>query len=125
MKAIPVRRRSAARRARTCCLSDLELPVRRPINREPTHPGELMREILDEHAKMPIAEAARRMEISRPALYAVLNGESAVTPDMALRFARLTGGTPDLYVNMQTNRDLWLAAHRLNAALDRIRPAGR
>jgi plasmid maintenance system antidote protein VapI len=45
------------------------------------HPGELMREILTEHLKMPIAEAARRMQISRPTLYAVLNGTGGVTAD--------------------------------------------
>jgi plasmid maintenance system antidote protein VapI len=44
----------------------------------PVHPGALMREIL-EGRKLTIAEAARRMMISRPALYAVLNGTAAVT----------------------------------------------
>jgi antitoxin HigA-1 len=103
-------------------MTDLELPVRRPLKRAPTHPGELMREILEEHLKLPIAEAARRLGISRPSLYAVLNGASAVTPEMALRFSRLVGGTPDLYVQMQANRDLWLAEQRLQPQLDKIEP---
>jgi addiction module HigA family antidote len=77
--------------------------------REPTHPGELMREILEEHVKLPIAEAARRMQISRPALYAVLNGKSAVTADMALRFGKLVGGAPELYLRMQDAHSLWHA----------------
>ncbi len=77
--------------------------------REPTHPGELMREILEEHVKLSIAEAARRMQISRPALYAVLNGKSAVTADMALRFGKLVGGAPELYLRMQHAHSLWHA----------------
>jgi addiction module HigA family antidote len=100
-----------------------ELTVDRPIARPPSHPGELMREILDEHVKLPIAEAARRMAISRPALYAALNGAGAVTPDMALRFTRLVGGEPGLYVHMQANRDLWIAQQRLKDTLDQIEPA--
>src|SRR4051794_39243815 len=64
----------------------VDYPVRRPLRRSPTHPGELMREILTEHLRLPIAEAARRMKVSRPSLYAVLNGEGAVTAEMALRF---------------------------------------
>jgi antitoxin HigA-1 len=100
-----------------------ELPVTRPIARAPTHPGELMREILDDHVKLPIAEAARRMKVSRPSLYAVLNGSSAVTADMALRFGRLTGGAADLYLQMQTQRDLWLAEERLRNTLVEIEPA--
>jgi addiction module HigA family antidote len=104
-------------------MPDVELPVRRPIAREPTHPGELMREILEEHVSISISEAARRMDISRPALYAVLNGTGAVTPEMALRFGRLVKGEPDLYVQMQARRDLWLAEQRLKDALANIEPA--
>ncbi|MEA2817675.1 MAG: antitoxin HigA [Rhodospirillaceae bacterium] len=104
-------------------MPDLELPVRRPIAREPTHPGEPMREILDEDVRMPIADAARRMQVSRPALYAVLNGTGAVTPEMALRFGRLVNAAPDLYVQMQMRRDLWLAEQWLKDQLAKIEPA--
>ena len=99
-----------------------DLPVTRPLARAPAHPGELMREILDEHLQLPIAEAARRMKVSRPALYAVLNGTSSVTADMALRFGRLAGANPDLYLNMQTARDLWMAKQRLRDTLVEIEP---
>ena len=94
-----------------------ELPVRRPLKRRPIHPGALMREILEDHVKLTVAEAARRMKVSRPALYAVLNGSAAVTADMALRFARLTGGAPELYLNMQTGHDLEAAQQRLKDEL--------
>ena len=99
-----------------------EYPVRRPLQRAPVHPGALMREILEEHVKMTIAEAARRMKVSRPALYSVLNGTAAVTAEMALRFARLTGGTPELYLNMQTGHDLEVARQRLKDELADIEP---
>src|SRR5580658_1405245 len=100
-----------------------DLQVNRPLARAPVHPGELMREILGEHVKLPIAAAARRMRVSRPSLYAVLNGTAAVTADMVLRFGRLTGGAPELYVQMQAQRDLWLAERRLHDALLEIEPA--
>ena len=90
-----------------------EYPVRRPLKRAAVHPGMLMREILEEHLKLTIAEAARRMGVSRPALYAVLNGTASVTAEMALRFARLSGGPPELYLNMQTAYDLEAARQRL------------
>jgi len=100
-----------------------EYRVKLPLKRAPTHPGTLMREILEEHLKLPKAEAARRLRISRPSLYAVLNGEGAVTADMALRFCRLAGGEPQLYLNMQAGWDLWHAQHRLAATLKAIKPA--
>lgn len=101
-----------------------EYRVRRPLQRAPVHPGALLREILEEHVKMTITEAARRMKISRPALYAVLNGTAAVTAEMALRFACLTGGAPELYLNMQAGHDLELAKQRLQDELADIE-AGR
>ena len=100
-----------------------ELPVRRPLKRPPIHPGALMREILEDHVKLTVAEAARRMKVSRPALYAVLNGSAAVTADMALRFARLTGGVPELYLNMQIGHDLEAARQRLKDELASIESA--
>lgn len=100
-----------------------ELKVSRPLKRPPVHPGELMREILDDHVKLPIAQAARRMKISRQSLYAVLNAQGAVTADMALRFARLTGGRPELYLHMQEAHDLWHAEQRLEKVLKQIEPA--
>lgn len=100
-----------------------ELSVSRPIGRVPSHPGELFREILEDHVKLSVAEAASRMKISRQSLYAVLSGDSAVTAEMALRFGRLVGGAPELYVEMQARRDLWLAQQRLKDTLAAIEPA--
>jgi addiction module HigA family antidote len=105
-------------------LQHREYRVRRPLQRAPVHPGALMREILEEHVKMTITEAARRMKISRPALYDVLNGTAAVTAEMAMRFACLTGGAPKLYLNTQAGHDLELAKQRLQDELADIE-AGR
>ncbi len=80
-------------------------------------------EILAEHLKLSKAEAARRLRISRPSLYAILNGDSAVTAEMARRFSRLAGGEPSLYLNMQAGYDLWHAQQRLAATLKEINPA--
>jgi antitoxin HigA-1 len=106
----------------TTDLPTADLPVRRPIDRAPTHPGELFREILDEQLGLSVSEAARRMNVSRQSLHAVLRGESTVTAEMALRFGRLVGGNPELYVQMQAKRDLWETERRLQAMLDAVVP---
>jgi addiction module HigA family antidote len=100
-----------------------DLPVKRPIARLPTHPGELMREILSDHLRLSPAEAARRMKISAAVLDAMLNGSEAVTAEMAVRFGRLTGGPPELYLQMQAQYDLWTAREQLKDALAEIEPA--
>lgn len=100
-----------------------EIKVKRPLRRSPSHPGELMREILDDHMHMSVAQAATRMQIARQSLYAVLRGKSAVTADMALRFGKLTGAEPSLYIQMQGRHDLWQAEQRLAKTLATIGPA--
>lgn len=98
-----------------------ELPVR-ARTRAPTHPGELMREIIEEHVELSVTEAARRMGVSRQALHAVLRGRTAVSADMALRFAQLVNGQAELFLRMQENLDLWEARQRLGARLSKIAP---
>src|SRR5260221_757784 len=100
-----------------------DLQVNRPIARTPTHPGELMREILDEQLQLPVAQAAGRMRIRSQALMAVLKGVEPVTADMALRFGRLTGGAAELYLQMQAQYDLWTAREELKDTLAQIKPA--
>ena len=101
-----------------------EYPVRRPLQRAPVHPGALMRQVIEEHTDLTIAEAARRMRVSRQAVHAVLNGTATVTAEMALRFARLTGGAPEVYLDMQVGHDLEVAQQRLQHELADIEPWG-
>jgi addiction module HigA family antidote len=72
---------------------------------------------------LSISEAANRIGVSRQGLHAVLSGEVAVTVELALRFARLTGGAAELYLQMQARRDLWQAEERLRDSLAANRQA--
>jgi addiction module HigA family antidote len=84
-----------------------------------------MRQILEDRVKLTIAEAARRMGVSRQAVHSVLNGTATVTAEMALRFARLTDGAPEVYLDMQVGHDLEVAQRRLQHELADIEPAPR
>ena len=101
-------------------MAEIKMPPRRKLR--PLHPGELWQEILEDHLKLSVANAAERMGVTRQSLYAVLRGEAKVTAEMALRFGRLAGTAPQLYLNMQSERDLWDAEERLADVLKRIKP---
>jgi len=74
---------------------------KRPIKNDlPSHPASWYA-ILADHVPMSIATAARRMCVNRQSFAAMLAGHRPVTADMALRFRKLTGGEPGLYVHMQ------------------------
>ena len=101
-----------------------EYQVKRPLQAAPAHPGELMREIIEEHVRISVAKAAREMGITRAALYTVLNGKGRVTSDMALLFGKLTGAVPDLFLHMQDGHDLWHSRQKLCARLGKIKWVG-
>jgi addiction module HigA family antidote len=70
----------------------------------PPHPGELMDDYL---GATSIAEAARRLDVSRVMLSRIRNGHASVTADMAVRLGELFGTSAELWLGMQTAHDLW------------------
>src|SRR3546814_15369876 len=76
----------------------------------PMHPGELFREDILPALNKPKAEIARLLEVSRQTLYDILAEKQDITPTMALRVGKLTGTTPEMWVNMQRNYDLRVQA---------------
>lgn len=83
----------------------------------PPHPGELLREWLPEG--MTVTQAAEALGLSRVMLSKILNGRAGVTADMALRLAKWLGTSPDLWIGMQGQYDLWQASKK---ARPKIRP---
>jgi addiction module HigA family antidote len=73
----------------------------------PAHPGEVLREWLPEDRR--ISRAANELQISRVTLSEVLNGKAGVAAGMALRLSAWLGTSPDVWLGMQTQWDLWQA----------------
>ena len=73
----------------------------------PAHPGEVLREWLPEG--MTVTQAAKELQISRVTLSKILNGQAGITASMALRLSAWLGTSPDVWMGMQTQFDLWQA----------------
>lgn len=73
--------------------------------KNPAHPGALVADELD-FLGWSIAEAARRLDISRQQLNNVVTGRSAISAEMALRLELGVGGTARLWLAMQSADDL-------------------
>lgn len=71
----------------------------------PPHPGLLLDDYLGDTS---IAEAARRLGVTRATLSRIRNGHSSISADMAVRFGLLFGTSPELWLGMQTSYDLWV-----------------
>lgn len=69
---------------------------------------------------------AIRLGVSFPRLNEIVRGKRAVTPDTALRLARVLGLSADFWLGLQQDRDLWHAARSDKAAeIDRLEPLRR
>ncbi|MGD1068541.1 MAG: HigA family addiction module antitoxin [Bryobacteraceae bacterium] len=73
--------------------------------KNPVHPGAPAKPNLGE-LNLSVAEAAKTMKIARQQLYNVMQGRSALTPEMALRFEKAFGGSADLWLRLQAAYDL-------------------
>ncbi|OPY67095.1 MAG: putative HTH-type transcriptional regulator YbaQ [Syntrophorhabdaceae bacterium PtaU1.Bin034] len=80
--------------------------------RKPTHPGEILLEDVIKPLGMTITEAAKDLGVSRKALSELVNGKSALSPDLAVRIAKATNTSPESWLAMQTKLDLWNALQK-------------
>jgi antitoxin HigA-1 len=83
--------------------------------RRPTHPGGILRRHYIEPLPMTVSGLAGVLGVSRKTLSEIVNEHSSITPDMALRLSKAFKTTPELWLNMQRNYDLWQASHKSDA----------
>jgi addiction module HigA family antidote len=82
----------------------------------PAHPGEVLRDYL---GKMSVAEAATRLGVTRAHLSRILNGRAGVSAAMSLRLSAALDTSPEFWLKMQMQYDLWQAQ---KAKRPKIRP---
>jgi addiction module HigA family antidote len=71
---------------------------------------------------LTVAGLAEAAGVSRQSINELLRGRRAVSPEMALRLARLFGNTPEFWLNAQRAVDLWDAAETIKDDVAQIKP---
>lgn len=87
-----------------------------PTNRIPTHPGEILLEEFLVPSKMTQAELAKRMGVPVQRINTLIDGKRDITPETAILLDRIFKTGPEVWMNLQRNRDLWLTQERLKKA---------
>ena len=88
--------------------------------RKPTHPGAILREDILPDLGMSVSAFARSLGVSRQTLHAILAERSGISPEVALRLGALLGNGAQLWADMQSKYDLWLAEEKLHDVLSLI-----
>ena len=89
--------------------------------RRPHHPGAILRDLLPETGPTR-SQLAARLGISPRAFSELLRERRAVGTDLALRLARVFNTTPDVWLNLQRNLDIWHALQERQQEYERIEP---
>src|SRR5208282_4770812 len=78
-------------------------------HRAPTHPGGILKRLYLGPMKLSTIDLAKALGVSRKTISKLVNERGAITPEMALRLSIAFKTTPQLWLNLQQNYDLWRA----------------
>ena len=115
--------RTTTKRARA---GDRLVQRRLPTDVPPTHPGEMLLEEFLKPLEISQSAFAIRLGVSFPRLNEIVRGKRAVTPDTALRLARVTRMSADFWLGLQSDWDLWRVLRSKSAsAIAKLTPLPR
>ena len=86
----------------------------------PPHPGEFIKEVYLEPLGVSPRSVALRLRVSPSTFSRLIKGQSAISPEMALRLSKCLGRSPESWLRMQGSYDLWQAKQHIN--LSEIEP---
>lgn len=83
--------------------------IRIPEKRQPTHPGEMLKEEFLEPMNLTQRELSEAIHVPYQRINELVNKKRGVTPSTALRLAKFFGVSPDFWLNLQVRCDLFKA----------------
>lgn len=86
----------------------------------PVHPGQIIRQKL-QTLGVSISAAARTLGINRTNFSDLVNGHAGISARVALRLSAGLGGTPEEWMQHQTDYELHLARGRIRAISRQVR----
>ncbi|VAW43409.1 Antitoxin HigA [hydrothermal vent metagenome] len=100
----------------------MSIPNTISMKRKPTHPGEMLREDFLPDYGLTVSSLAKAIGVSRQSINELLRERRRISPEMALRLARLFGNSPEFWLNAQRTVDLWVAAQAIQNEVAYITP---
>ena len=96
--------------------------VRVPVNREPTHPGEMLVKEFLEPMGLTQRDLADGIRVPYQRVNEVVNGRRGITASTALRLAKYFGNSEEFWMYLQLRWDLYLARKSEEFGLRDIQP---
>lgn len=87
----------------------IKAPSLDELREPPTHPGEMLLEEFLKPQDITQVEAARRLGMSTTRLNEIIRGKRGISADTAWRLGDWLGTGPEVWMSLQSKRDLWHA----------------
>ena len=98
----------------------IKYAAKRDLNRCPSHPGALLREVIIPATGRSKAEIAGLLGISRQHLHDILAEKKPISPRVAVRLGKLFGDGAGVWLRMQAAYDTWHAERELAVEISKI-----
>jgi len=90
------------------------------LKRQPTHAGEILKEEFLAPMGITQSQLARSLHTSFRAINELVNEKRGITIEMALKLAKYFGTTPQLWLNIQNQYDLYRVAQKKKDVLAKV-----
>lgn len=80
----------------------------------PPHPGEFIESVYLKPYGVSCRTLATHLGVAASTLSRIVKGKSAISPEMALRLSKSLGRTPESWLSMQDNYELWRAKQSID-----------
>ncbi len=88
----------------------------------PVHPGEILLEEFLKPMNLTQSELARRLGVNFRTVHDIVNCKRGISPEMAIKLSEFFGTTPQFWLNLQRDYDLWRAYRKLRKGESSLKP---
>ncbi len=80
----------------------------------PPHPGEFIKEVYLDSLEISYRKIAEMLKVAPSTFNRLINCQSSISSEMALRLSKTLGRSPESWLIMQNKYNLWHAKKKLN-----------
>lgn len=92
------------------------------MTRKPTHPGEILKEEFLGPLGLSQSQLAKELDTTFRTVNEIVNEKRNISPEMAIKLSQYFATTPELWLNLQNQHDLYAARQKKQTLLAKIRP---
>lgn len=82
----------------------------------PPHPGEFIKEVYFDELNLKTSSVAKSLGVAPSTLHRILKKQSSISAQMAIRLSKVLGRSPQSWLMMQDNYDLYHAYKTLDVS---------